>query len=80
MDTLSSETDKAELRRQIERLNMQLQSLEFKNDKERKLEIMELLHKYNYLKDATQILIGKIAISKGVTCKKVHQLLNLPLN
>lgn len=50
------------------------------SEKEMKSEIIELLHKYNDVKDAAQTVIGAIANAKGVTFKSIHQELNLPLD
>ncbi|KAK6630570.1 hypothetical protein RUM43_014555 [Polyplax serrata] len=41
---------------------------------------MELLHKYNDLKDATQILLGAIGNLEGVTVTELHNKYNLPLS
>ncbi|TCD64745.1 swi5-like zinc finger protein [Steccherinum ochraceum] len=34
---------------------------------------IKLLHRYNEAKDATQILIGKLAMHRGSTIKEVHE-------
>ncbi|KLO20601.1 hypothetical protein SCHPADRAFT_934430 [Schizopora paradoxa] len=39
----------------------------------------ELLHKYNETKDATQFLIGKLAMYKETTIKQLHADYNLPM-
>ncbi|KAJ7062894.1 DNA repair protein [Mycena amicta] len=38
---------------------------------------IKLLHKYNEAKDATQILIGKLATLKETTIRKIHEDYNL---
>lgn len=50
------------------------------SDKDMKTEIMDLMHKYNEIKDATQTVVGAIANVRGVTIKSVHLELNLPLD
>ncbi|XP_037811146.1 DNA repair protein SWI5 homolog [Lucilia sericata] len=47
---------------------------------ERKQEIMNLLHEFNDVKDAAQIVIGKLANMQGKTIKELHLEYNLPLN
>lgn len=47
---------------------------------ERKQEIMNLLHEFNEVKDAAQIVIGKLANLEGKTIKQMHLEYNLPLN
>lgn len=43
-----------------------------------KNEKIDLLHKYNEIKDATQILIGAIANLENKTIREVHDDLKLP--
>lgn len=40
---------------------------------------MDLLHKYNDIKDATQVVLGAIANIEGVTVKELHNHFQLPL-
>lgn len=49
------------------------------DDETRKLEIMNLLHRYNDVKDATQIICGALANIDQVTVRAVHKRLNLPM-
>lgn len=46
--------------------------------KQQKEEHMRLLHEYNNLKDATQIVLGALAQAKGVSIKEMHKKYNLP--
>lgn len=46
----------------------------------KKKEIMDLLHEYNEIKDAAQVVIGCIANIEKTTVKEIHQRLNLPLD
>ncbi|EDV97516.1 DNA repair protein SWI5 homolog [Drosophila grimshawi] len=39
---------------------------------------LQLLHKYNNLKDATQTVLGALAQAKGLTVKDIHKMYNLP--
>lgn len=50
---------------------------EEQKDKER---LMELLHKYNDIKDATQRVLGALAVHEGVTVKEMHKRYNLPMD
>uniref|UniRef100_A0A1I8Q597 Uncharacterized protein n=1 Tax=Stomoxys calcitrans TaxID=35570 RepID=A0A1I8Q597_STOCA len=47
---------------------------------ERKAEIMNLLHDFNDIKDAAQIVIGAVANIDCLTIKELHLKYNLPLN
>jgi len=42
-------------------------------------EIMELLHDYNNIKDATQMVLGALATMRGVTVASLHEEFELPL-
>ena len=42
-------------------------------------EIMELLHQYNDIKDATQVVLGALASMRGVTTASLHKEFDLPL-
>lgn len=66
------------LKCELEQLNEQLKNKP--NENERKIEIMDLLHKYNDIKDATQIIVGALATLEQVTIKEIHERLNLPLD
>ncbi|ESK89348.1 rolly protein [Moniliophthora roreri MCA 2997] len=39
---------------------------------------IKLLHQYNEAKDATQMLIGRLANMKETTVREIHRELNLP--
>lgn len=49
------------------------------SEKEMKIKKMELIHKYNDIKDAAQTVIGAVANVRVTTIKSVHEELNLPL-
>ncbi|GLB43543.1 putative swi5 [Lyophyllum shimeji] len=38
---------------------------------------IQLLHRYNEAKDATQILIGRLATLRGTTVRQIHEDLDL---
>lgn len=40
---------------------------------------IDLLHRYNDIKDIAQIVMGRLAELEGVTVKTLHQKYNLPL-
>ena len=42
--------------------------------------IMNALHEYNNIKDATQIILGQLADLQGVTVKELHEKFDLPTN
>lgn len=42
-------------------------------------EIMDLLHEYNDIKDATQVVLGALANMRGVTVASLHEEFELPL-
>lgn len=56
-------------------LDIELEKL--KKLKKEKDEIMKALHKYNDIKDAAQIVLGRLAIIEGVTVAEIHRNYNL---
>ncbi|XP_015042972.1 DNA repair protein SWI5 homolog [Drosophila pseudoobscura] len=42
--------------------------------------IMKLMHEYNNLKDATQLVIGALAAMKNVSIRSTHEMYDLPNN
>lgn len=54
--------------------------LEDADENTRKLKRMELLHKYNDIKDATQVIINRLANIEQVTVAEIHKRYNLPLD
>lgn len=42
--------------------------------------IMNALHEYNDIKDATQVVLGHLANLRGVTVKELHEKFDLPTN
>lgn len=56
-----------------------LRRLEDVDENTRKLKRMELLHKYNDIKDATQVIISRLANLEQVTVAEIHKRYNLPL-
>lgn len=67
---------------QLERQREELSKLiaNIPSEKEMKLDIMDLTHKYNEVKDATQTVIGAVAHIKGVTFKSLHEEFEVPFN
>lgn len=49
------------------------------NAASRQKETIELLHEYNDLKDATQIVLGALATMKGVPVRSLYTSYNLPI-
>ncbi|EDW73347.1 uncharacterized protein Dwil_GK16702 [Drosophila willistoni] len=47
-----------------------------KSDQKR---LIQLMHEYNNLKDATQIVLAALAQSNGVSLKSMHKKYNLPI-
>lgn len=56
-------------------LDIELEKL--KRKKKEKDEIMNALHQYNDIKDATQEVLGRLAILEGVTVAEMHRKYNL---
>lgn len=56
-------------------LDIELEKLKMK--KKEKDEIMNALHQYNDIKDATQEVLGRLAILEGVTVAEMHRKYNL---
>lgn len=52
-------------------LDVELEKL--KKKKKEKDEIMKALHQYNDIKDATQVVLGRLAIIEGVTVAEIHR-------
>lgn len=52
-------------------LDIELETL--KRKKQTRDEIINALHKYNDIKDATQEVLGRIAIVEGVTVAEIHR-------
>lgn len=57
-------------------LETEMEIDKFLDDKGKHLQV-QLLHQYNDIKDATQIVINHIANIEGTTVTKVHRRLNL---
>lgn len=66
------------LNREMEILDQELQKLG--DETVLQQERMQLLHRYNDVKDATQILIGQLAEINSKTIKALHEEYELPLN
>ncbi|XP_021697594.1 DNA repair protein SWI5 homolog [Aedes aegypti] len=45
-----------------------------------KTELMDMMHRYNDIKDATQKVLGALAVMEGATVKEMHVRYNLPLD
>lgn len=61
-----------------DRLRKELEKYSPTTDGERKKEIMDLMHRYNEIKDGMQIIIGALANVDNVTIKNLHEKYNLP--
>lgn len=57
-----------------------LENLPKKDNEFRTQERMQLLHRYNDVKDATQIMVGALANLENNTVAKMHDKLQLPLD
>lgn len=64
---------------QLNDLNEEIEKAEIQSKDNQKKEIMELLHEYNDIKDATQIVLSALANYEGTTIKEMHLKYNLPL-
>jgi D-hexose-6-phosphate mutarotase len=78
-----TEEEKKEYANFIEiKKSLELELSELKKNSEHEnsiIEIMELLHEYNDIKDATQIVIGALATMRRVTVASLHEEFDLPL-
>ena len=62
--------------------SLQNELTEFKSNSELQdsmKEVMDLLHEYNDIKDATQTVLGALATMRGVTVASLHEEYELPL-
>lgn len=77
-----SEKELSKLQAKRDRLRKELAKYQSTqtSDEQRKIEIMELLHRYNEIKDGTQIIIGALANIDNITIKSVHEKFNLPMD
>lgn len=57
--------------------SLDLEIEKMKEKKKEKDEIMKALHRYNDIKDATQIVLGRLANLEGVTVAEMHRKYNL---
>ncbi|XP_034106535.1 DNA repair protein SWI5 homolog [Drosophila albomicans] len=62
---------------QHQNANEQLTNLSVIEEKQ-KQKHMQLLHQYNDLKDATEIVLGALAQAKGLPVKEMYKIYNLP--
>lgn len=69
-------TENTDLERRVQILNEQFNGHSKENIQR---ETMDLMHKYNEIKDATQVVLGAIANIEGVTVKELHYQFQLPL-
>lgn len=72
MNNLAEKKDLHELEKS---LDIELEKL--KKKKKEKDDIMKALHQYNDIKDATQEVLGRLAILEGVTVAEMHRKYNL---
>ncbi|XP_055843953.1 DNA repair protein SWI5 homolog [Episyrphus balteatus] len=69
-----------ELEEMLDTLKQQHGNEIIKNEDDQKKEIMNLLHDFNKIKDATQVVLGALANIDGVTIKDMHLKYNLPID
>lgn len=60
--------------------NLEKTTSTFNSNNNQKKEVMQLMHQYNDIKDATQVVLGKLSNLEGVTLKEMHLKYNLPLD
>lgn len=73
-----SEKELSKLCAKRDRLRKALANHTNENEATRKMEIMELLHQYNDVKDAAQVIIGALANVDTKTIKSLHEKFNTP--
>lgn len=71
-----NEVETEELERRWKELSNQIANIP--SEKAIKTDTMNLMHKYNEVKDATQTVIGALAHIQGVTLKSLHKEFNVP--
>lgn len=80
---MSNNKKKKAALQELQAKNLELKSTLNKYPKmsedERKMQIRNLVHNYNEMKDAAQIFIGALANIDGLTIRRVHENLLLPL-
>lgn len=64
---------------QRERLRLVKLVADTPSEKEMKLNLRQLMHEYNEVKDAAQTVIGALANIQCVTLKSLHEEFELPL-
>lgn len=66
---------------ELQRERMRLAKLvaDIPSEKAMKLNLRQLMHEYNEIKDAAQTVIGALANVKCVTLKSLHEEFELPL-
>lgn len=72
------EAERDALLKTLNDLDLQLQEHN-KSDNDCQQEKLALLHKYNAVKDAAQVVVGEVANLNGNTISAQHQAFNLPL-
>lgn len=72
------ETEKQQLLARLAALRQQVGAM--RTPEQSRLATIELLHRYNAVKDATQTVIGVVADFKQCTTAAVHKELDLPLD
>lgn len=77
MDNAASVRDLIERRQELER---KINGLGAADENKRREEILELLHRYNDVKDAAQAIIGALANINSVTIRSLHVKFDLPLD
>lgn len=77
---------KTDLKHQFKELTKEKRDLQKKLDlckraeKTEKFEIVNLLHKYNDTKDASQMILGSFARSEEISVKDLYKKLKLPMD
>lgn len=64
----------------LNELEIKLNAIPWKSPHERTQEKLKLLHKYNAVKDAAQVIVGDVANITGNTISAQHEAFNLPIN
>ena len=70
-----------DLIREEEQLDLELDRFRDKNITiDLKKRIMTTLHKYNEIKDVTQVVLGHLALATNVSLAELHETYQLPLS
>jgi hypothetical protein len=78
--TSVTQDERETLEKEEKSLDEKLKKFPLKSEEEKSKESVDLLHAYNEIKDATQKVLGALALREEITIKQMHQKFDLPLD